>query len=99
MARYEVFSIAGDGSLVLDVQTDLIEALSTRTVIPLLPTGSAPMQIDRLNPKLVFDGEEYVLMTDLVSSVPRRALGEPLGNLSSEHDRITAALDMLFYGF
>ncbi len=42
MARYDVFDGAAEGSYLLDLQTDLVDHLSTRVVVPLLPSPSAP---------------------------------------------------------
>ena len=39
MARYDVFAGAVEGSFLLDVQTDLLDHLNTRVVVPLLPLG------------------------------------------------------------
>ena len=99
MARFDVFWSEAEQVYLLDVQNDLIENLSTRVVIPLLSPQRAPKPIERLNPSFGLAGDDYVLMTDLMAAVPRNELGEPRANLASERDRITAALDMLFFGF
>lgn len=40
-----------------------------------------------------------VMATQFLSAIPLSALGETVQNLSSEHDAIVAALDMIFQGF
>jgi toxin CcdB len=99
MARHDVFArIGGDGYL-LDVQADLLDILATRIVVPLLPIAIAPKQARRLNPVFRVGGIEVVMATQFLSAVPVSVLGEKQANLSTEHDRIVAALDMAFQGF
>lgn len=99
MARYEIYGPhSGDGYL-LDVQSNLLGVLNTRVVVPLLPQPAAPKPAQRLNPVFRIDGREYVLTTQFIAAIPASELGESRGSLESEHDRIVAALDMLFQGF
>lgn len=37
MARFDVYSFKGNAPLVVDVQADILDALNSRIVIPLLP--------------------------------------------------------------
>jgi hypothetical protein len=39
------------------------------------------------------------MATHLIATVPKDMLAEPRGDLASQQDRVTAALDMLFQGF
>lgn len=99
MARYDVFVGRVPGSLLLDVQTDLIEHLNTRVVVPLLPASTAPPPVRRLNPIFDINGRKMVMATHLIAAAPVKELGEPALNLMRHHDEIVAALDMLFQGF
>lgn len=99
MARYDVFANPSGRGLLLDVQTDLLSGLNTRVVVPLLPRSVAPAPADRLNPVLDMDGAEVVMVTQFMAAVPLAMLKVPLGNLSDDFDRITAAIDMLMQGF
>ncbi len=99
MARYDVFRGATGGALLLDVQTDLIEHLKTRVVVPLLPAETTPPPISRLHPVFEIDGRRYVMATPLLAAIPGSEIGERLANFDRHHERITAALDMLFQGF
>ena len=99
MARYDLFSnIEAEGYL-LDVQTDLLDHLKTRVVIPLLPAETTPAPIKRLNPIFEIGGRKYVLATQLLSAVPVQELTNRQHNLSKHHDQVVGALDMLFQGF
>ena len=97
MARYDVFLL--QGTRVLDVQTDLIDQLQSRAVVPLLPVSETPPSIRRLHPVFELDGEKLVMATQLIGAVPNTLFDEPIGNLSAHNDEIVAALDMLFHGF
>lgn len=105
MARYDVYSNPGDSMsstpYLLDVQSDLLDGLDTRMVIPLRNLGKyrnveLPTQ---LTPILRVQGEDYLLETPKMAAVPVRVLRSSLESLSGEHDTITGAIDFLFHGF
>lgn len=99
MARLSLYETPQSDRLLLDVQSNLFDNLSTRVVIPLLPASVTPPSISRLHPVLTIDGVPYVLATHLISAVPREVLSRQRGSLADRRDEITAALDMLFQGF
>jgi toxin CcdB len=98
LVRFDVF-LSPDGTLLLDVQADLITRMATRVVAPLLPAATAPMAIGRLNPIFEIDGKHYVLFPQLISAIAQSSLSHPIGNLRNRSDEISGALDMLLYGF
>lgn len=98
MAQYDVHRIAGSG-LVVDVQSDLLDPLTTRVVIPLLPQSDAPSPARRLNPTFPVEGVDHVLMPQFMAAVTLGELGAPIISLEANRDAITAALDMVFHGF
>ncbi len=83
----------------LDVQADLLSALSTRVVVPLLPEESAQPPIRDLNPVFEIRGKRYVMVTQAVATIARRELKRTVGSLADQHDRITRALNILLLGF
>ncbi len=99
MPKYDVYPNPGGSGFVVDVQTDLLDGLATRVVVPLVPTKSAPIPARLLNPVIVIDGDEHVMVTQFLSAVPTSPLGNPVANLAARADDITRALDMLFQGF
>jgi toxin CcdB len=99
MAKYDVYPSPGGVGFVVDVQTDLLDGLSTRVVAPLLPAGSAPIPAKLLNPMFEIGGEAHVLVTQFLAAVPAQPLREPVANLHERADEVTRALDMLFQGF
>ncbi len=101
MARFDVYPIPGKGpdGYVLDVQTDLLSHLSTRTVVPLLPEKAAPKPISELNPVFEIRGERHVMVTQAIVSVPGRELKRAVATLIDQHERVIRALDTLLLGF
>jgi toxin CcdB len=86
--------------LLVDVQSDLLEQLRTRVVIPLTKTAAlAKKPLSNLTPTLKFDGETYVLMTPQLAGVARTDLGAPAGSLAEQRQLIVAAIDFLLMGF
>jgi toxin CcdB len=100
MQQYQLFANPdGDGYL-LNVQSDLLEIVRTRVVIPLIPERQdGPRPATRLHPVFQIDGARFILAPHLIATVPLEILKEPRGNLMEQRDMITAALDFLFQGF
>ena len=98
MARFDVYaSPDGRGSL-LDVQADLLDSLSTRVVVPLMPVGTAPSPAKRLNPVFDIQNERHVMVTQFLSAVPVFILKKPISNLALHDTEIMGALDILTTG-
>ncbi len=86
--------------LLVDAQSDLLEDLQTRVVIPL--SKAAPLTrrpVRELMPIVPFDGEAYVLMTPELAGIARADLGPAVGTLAEHRDAILAAMDFLLTGF
>lgn len=99
MARYDVYRVRDSGNLLLDVQSDMVEGLLTRVVVPLVAKNDLVPVARRLNPIFSIGGTEYVMATQFIAVQPTASLGPPLTSLDAKHDQIVAALDMLFHGF
>lgn len=83
----------------LDVQSNLIDALSTRVVVPLYPvTALKRAALSTLTPVLEVDGESFVMMTPQLAGVSCKALGSAVTDLSAFREQIMAALDFLMTG-
>lgn len=84
----------------VDVQSDLLEDLQTRVVIPLTKTAALTKKpVSQLTPVLEFEGEAYVLVTPQLAGVARNELGAATGSLVERRDKILAAMDFLLTGF
>jgi toxin CcdB len=105
MARFDVYrnpgASAGSTPFLVEVQSDLLDGLETRVVVPLsrLDRFAKVRLPDRLAPVLRVEDEELLLETPKLGTIPRKALGDPVSSLLYEQDRITTSLDFLLQGF
>lgn len=102
MARFDVYQMRTRGNvpLVVDIQADLLEALRTRVVVPLLPLADAEHEVAaRLKPIVDIVGEPHVLMTTDLSAVPSSVLGEKVASVERQQQTVVDAVDFLFQGF
>ena len=84
----------------VDVQSDLLEDLQTRVVIPLSKAAALTKKpVSRIMPILPFDGDAYVLITPELAGVIRTDLGPAAGSLAERRDTILAAMDFLLTSF
>lgn len=97
MSQFDVHQLKS-GTLVLDCQSELLEHLSTRLVVPLIPRENGPPQVARLNPLLSLEGGEFIMGTQLAAAVLQRDLGEVVASLRDRSFEIIGALDVLFSG-
>jgi len=99
MARFDVYPGMGGSGYVLDVQSNLLEPLNTRVVIPLLSKRDAPKPAERLNPVFRIGRKDHVMVTQFLAAVPSSQLGQAIDNFAQYQSEITAAVDMLTHGF
>lgn len=98
MARqFDIFRLRS-GPCVIVIQSDLLDAMRTRVVAPLLPIGQAGPAMRALNPTVDIDGATYMLMPQLLATLDTQELGEAIGNASDQRDEIVRALDALLSG-
>ncbi|MEQ4703672.1 CcdB family protein [Providencia huaxiensis] len=84
----------------LDIQSNIIDILNTRLVIPLFDSRlvKKPLPI-RLNPQLSINGQVFILMTHQMACVPLSLLGKEIVDLTHQRDTIKHAVDLLINGF
>ena len=83
----------------VDVQSDLLENLNTRLVIPLTPVELIEKKApSHLCPIIHLDEGDFVILTQQTTSVPTKILIEPTHDLSTFRDEIIAAIDFLITG-
>lgn len=99
MARFDVYRPKRGPGYLLDVQSDWLEALPSRIIVPLLPPTSALPVIRDLTPIFDVGGEKVAMMTHYLTAVPKGELGRPVGSLAGHRDEITRVLDTLMTGF
>ena len=101
MAQFDVYRNPRRSGfpLLLDVQADLLADLATRVVVPMAPKKTWEVaRLSRLNPTVVFQRTEYVLVFQDLAAVPRSVLETPIGSFASHRVDLIAAIDMLFTG-
>ena len=84
----------------VDVQSNLLEELQTRVVIPLTKAAALSRRpLDQLTPILKVEDEAYVLMTPQLAGIARKELGAPSGTLVEYRNVILGAMNFLLIGF
>ena len=105
MAQFDVYvnpqlGSRGQVPYVLDVQSDLLDALPSRLVLPLMTTGAAPKNVPRnLCPSIEVGGATFVLMPQLAAPVAAKLLRKTVVSVRSRASDISAAMDAVLSGF
>ncbi|MEZ5536353.1 MAG: CcdB family protein [Thiolinea sp.] len=102
MAQFDVYHNTNPATqeqipYLLDVQTDLIEVVHTRVVVPLEICGSFTPAA-RLSPMFEIEGVAVAMSTPELAGVHLRSFGDFVCSLSDKRQEIMAALDLLFSG-
>lgn len=83
----------------LNVQSDLIEDLASRVVVPLCRVSTMQGKpIKTLMPLFEIEGEQYAMLTPQLAGIAKRQMGTKVCSLSSMRSEIIAALDLLVTG-
>jgi toxin CcdB len=104
MAQFDVYANPSSQSkahypYLVDIQSAVLTELTTRIVIPLgrlSAFGGKAMK--GLTPQVSFEGEELLLLTPQVASIPVKHLKDPVGTLAHFRDQIVSALDLAITG-
>ena len=83
----------------IDVQSELLSALETRLVIPLIRSedmGRKPMK--NLNPLVMVNGNQYFAMTQQMAAIPRIILGSAMEEIEFSRTEILSSIDFLVTG-
>ena len=105
MARFDVYpnpgSHANSTPYLLDVQSNLLDGLESRMVVPLRSLAQfANVKLPaQLTPVLTIQGKDFLLETPKMGAVPGRILKTPIASVADQHARITAAMDFLLLGY
>jgi toxin CcdB len=100
MPQFDVYKNPRGGlyPLLLDVQADLLGALGSRIVVPLIPAKKYGKPITRLHPTVIIGGVDYVIMFHDLAAVPANILAKRVHSLQNRRAELIAALDLLFTG-
>lgn len=104
MAQFDVHRNSNAASanripLLLNVQSDLLDSLAMRVVVPLARPnviGNKPAQY--LNPLFEIEGKTLVMLTPELAGVPVKHLGKVVGSLADRRADIFRALDIMLSG-
>jgi toxin CcdB len=99
MAQFDVFRPRDGEELLLDCQSNFLDGLETRFVVPLLSPDDMPKRIAKLNPRFEIDGREFFMATQGAATIPARMIGARVASLAEDHHVIVGALDMLISGY
>lgn len=97
MPQFDVYRGARSRGYLLDCQSDLLDDLGSRVVVPLIPYADGKAAA-RLHPTFVVEKQEVVMATHLIVAIPRDRLGPAVTSLSQDRYEILAAIDMLITG-
>ena len=81
----------------LDVQSDFLDSLKTRLVIPVMKLAEQK-PITRLNPVFSWHKEQFLLVTQEMAAIPGNQLIEQVTELSEMRGEVLAAIDFLITG-
>ncbi len=104
MAQYDVYVNPQRNSrefvpYVMDVQSNLIDSLSTRLVMPLSRVGASQRQLPaNLCPVMQVDRERLIMLPHLAAPVAASVLKSPVLNLQAQASDIVAAIDAVISG-
>lgn len=104
MAQFDVYKNPSKNTrraypYIVDIQSPLISDIATRIVIPLGKLSHFKNeQMKGLTPEITYEGEQLLLLTPQLASVPAKMMKSPVGTLSHFRDEIIAALDFAITG-
>jgi len=104
VAQFDVYKNTNSSTnkqypLLVDVQHSVLSTFATRIVIPLSRMDSDHVAVmDVLMPEVLFEEQQYVLMTPQISGIPARLLCKPIGTLEHCRSQVLAALDFAITG-
>jgi toxin CcdB len=86
--------------LLVDVQSELLEGLGTRVVVPLARAEAVSnFPLSFVMPSVELEGKRYLLMTPQITGLSRVVLGPMRGSLAAHAREISMATDVLLRGF
>ncbi len=103
MAQFDIHrnTAAGDADYpyLLDIQSDFLDRLHTRQVVPLMPLARYGTPIERLNPVFEVAGGAHVGVFTEMAGVSRNLLGEVVDSAAARRHEIVAAVNFMIQGF
>ena len=103
MAQFDVYSNPSESAdkgipFVVVLQSDLLDALATRLVMPLATLEFADKVPEKLCPLVTVNGQQLRALAHYAAPVPVRSLRQMVGNLSPQSHLLIAAMDVVISG-
>ena len=104
MAQFDIYANPHHPSrqsvpYLVDIQSDLIDQLSTRLVMPLSRVGASQARLPlNLCLAVEIDNEPLSLLAHMAAPVSARLLKKPLGSLLHRASEVSAAMDAVISG-
>ncbi|MCD8515001.1 MAG: CcdB family protein [Burkholderiaceae bacterium] len=103
MAQYDVYpnpseSAAQGIPYVVVIQSDLLDALPTRLVVPLAQSPNTIRVPTALCPPVTVKGQTLFALAHYAAPLPARLLKKPIAHLTEEATALVAALDAVLSG-
>lgn len=104
MARFDVYANpdAAEKKRIpyfLDIQSDHIQGLQTRVVVPLWKVEFMNLQAQNLHPSFIVNGQQVVMDTPALGATPTQFFSRAVANLGAQQLIIQDAVDALFGGY
>lgn len=104
MAQYDVYPnpshTASSGiPYVVVVQSDLLDALSTRLTVPLAVQEGATKVPTALCPVIAVKGRRLHALAHFAAPLPAKALKRPVANVAAQASALVSAVDAVLSGF
>lgn len=96
MAQFDVFRLRS-GTLVVDLQTDLIGMEASRMVAPLREAGRYAA-FPGLTPMVEIEGTVWIVRVQEMAALPGAELRNFVTSLGAQRDALKRAVDILFDG-
>ncbi len=103
MAQYDVFvnpsnSTASGIPFVVVIQSDLLDALSTRLTMPLAALASAGKVPTALCPVITVNGQRFHALAHYAAPLPAKLLRRPVDNVAVQASALVSAMDAVLSG-
>jgi toxin CcdB len=103
MAQFDVYENGDQQSrhsepYVMDVQSNLLNGLATRMVIPLVSKETIGQPVDILNPVVRIANQNFYLSSPQLRSVHKDQLGNKIVTIVNQRDAVRASVAFLLSG-
>ena len=104
MAQFDVYANPNPATnrtipYLLDIQTELLNNLTTRVVIPLYTVSAMGKAAKHLNLQFSVKLTTVIMSTAELAGIAVKSLGEKVCSLKEHRNEIIAAIDFLISGF